>query len=96
MTDPIVAAVQMNSVADVQRNLAVAGALLAEAAEQGAVLAVLPENFAFQLLDAQHLVFRHAVLLATRANDCVHLLYLILAVHEEPVGAGSARSSRGA
>ena len=37
----------MNSVDDVPRNLAAAGALLDESAGQGAVLAVLPENFAF-------------------------------------------------
>jgi predicted amidohydrolase len=41
-----IAAIQMNSTAEVQENLAAAGALLAEAAAQGAVLAVLPENFA--------------------------------------------------
>jgi nitrilase len=37
----------MNSGADVAANLAAAGELLAQAAGQGAVLAVLPENFAF-------------------------------------------------
>ena len=47
MNDPVVAAVQMNSGADVAANLAAAGALLAQAASDGAVLAVLPENFAF-------------------------------------------------
>jgi predicted amidohydrolase len=36
----------MNSGPDVTRNLGVAGALLSEAAAAGAVLAVLPENFA--------------------------------------------------
>ena len=44
---PIVAAVQMNSGADLAANLAAAGHLLADAARRGAVLAVLPENFAF-------------------------------------------------
>lgn len=43
----IVAAIQMNSGADVGANLERAGALLAEAAARGARLAVLPENFAF-------------------------------------------------
>ena len=43
----VVAAIQMNSGADVAANLAAAGALLAQAASSGAVLAVLPENFAF-------------------------------------------------
>jgi len=42
-----VAAVQMTSGADVQANLSVAGQLLETAARAGAVLAVLPENFAF-------------------------------------------------
>lgn len=42
-----VAAVQMNSSADLEQNLALAGRLLAEAAADGCVLAVLPENFAF-------------------------------------------------
>jgi nitrilase len=42
-----VAAIQMTSTADVTRNLEVAGALLREAQQQGAVVAVLPENFAF-------------------------------------------------
>ena len=42
-----VAAVQMTSSADVDSNLAEAGALLEQARERGAVLAVLPENFAF-------------------------------------------------
>ncbi len=41
-----VAALQMNSGADVAANLELAGRLLAEAAEQGCGLAVLPENFA--------------------------------------------------
>ena len=36
----------MNSSPDVTENLGVAGTLLAEAAAGGAVLAVLPENFA--------------------------------------------------
>ena len=42
-----VAAVQMNSTADVDHNLELAGQLLAEAAQDGCVLAVLPENFPF-------------------------------------------------
>ena len=42
-----VAAVQMNSTADVDHNLELAGRLLAEAAADGCVLAVLPENFPF-------------------------------------------------
>jgi nitrilase len=42
-----VAAVQMNSVDNVGENLGLADRLLAEAAAQNCVLAVLPENFAF-------------------------------------------------
>jgi deaminated glutathione amidase len=41
-----VATIQMNSGPDVTLNLGIAGALLSEAAAAGAVLAVLPENFA--------------------------------------------------
>ncbi|HEX5048406.1 MAG TPA: carbon-nitrogen hydrolase family protein [Gammaproteobacteria bacterium] len=41
------AAVQMTSTRDVRRNLADAGELIREAAEQGAELVVLPENFSF-------------------------------------------------
>jgi predicted amidohydrolase len=41
-----VATIQMNSGPDVTQNLGVAGSLLSEAAAGGAVLAVLPENFA--------------------------------------------------
>ncbi|HEY1898354.1 MAG TPA: carbon-nitrogen hydrolase family protein [Steroidobacteraceae bacterium] len=41
-----VATIQMNSGLDVARNLGVAGQLLSDAAAAGAVLAVLPENFA--------------------------------------------------
>jgi predicted amidohydrolase len=41
-----VATIQMNSGPDVTHNIGVAGTLLAEAAAGGAVLAVLPENFA--------------------------------------------------
>ncbi|MGH8283073.1 MAG: carbon-nitrogen hydrolase family protein [Gammaproteobacteria bacterium] len=41
-----VAALQMNSVADVPTNLREAGKLMAKAAAQGAQLVVLPENFA--------------------------------------------------
>ncbi len=47
MNPPIVAAIQMNSLADVERNLATARRLLAIARERGACLAVLPENFSF-------------------------------------------------
>jgi nitrilase len=47
MSQPIVAAVQMTSVADVARNLATARRLLGEARDRGACLAVLPENFSF-------------------------------------------------
>jgi deaminated glutathione amidase len=46
-----VAALQMTSGADVRANLAVAGELLAAAADAGAKLAVLPENFAFMGLE---------------------------------------------
>src|ERR1700733_188696 len=41
-----VATIQMNSSPDVSQNLGVAGGLLGDAAAAGAVLAVLPENFA--------------------------------------------------
>ena len=41
-----VAAIQMNSGADVSQNLELAGSLLSDAADQGCKLAVLPENFA--------------------------------------------------
>lgn len=44
---PLIAAIQMTSCADVQTNLRDARALLEEAAERGAQLAALPENFAF-------------------------------------------------
>jgi len=43
----LVAAIQMTSAADVPSNLATAERLLREAHREGAVLAVLPENFAF-------------------------------------------------
>ena len=43
----IVSAVQMNSTADLGRNLEVAGKWLRAAAASAARLAVLPENFAF-------------------------------------------------
>jgi nitrilase len=45
--NPKVAVIQMNSGADLGANLRAAGALLEQAATQGASLAVLPENFAF-------------------------------------------------
>jgi len=47
MTDPVVAAVQMTSGLDVATNLATARRLVREAADAGACLVVLPENFAF-------------------------------------------------
>ena len=47
MNKPIVAALQMTSVADVARNLGTARRLLKQAREGGACLAVLPENFSF-------------------------------------------------
>lgn len=47
MNQPIVAAVQMTSVANVARNLDTARRLLQQAREGGACLAVLPENFSF-------------------------------------------------
>lgn len=48
MQEPVVAAVvQMNSQADVAKNLARADILVGEAAHRGARIIVLPENFAF-------------------------------------------------
>jgi nitrilase len=47
MSQPIVAAVQMTSLADVAKNLATARRLLVAARDRGACLAVLPENFSF-------------------------------------------------
>jgi nitrilase len=44
---PVVAALQMTSVADVARNLETAQRLVAQARSGGACLAVLPENFCF-------------------------------------------------
>ena len=53
MSGTRVAAIQMTTSADVAANLAQADRLLAEAAGQGAVVAALPENFAFMgLADA--------------------------------------------
>lgn len=53
---PIVAALQMTSVADVATNLATVERLLREAATRGACVAVLPENFALMgLRDADKL-----------------------------------------
>jgi predicted amidohydrolase len=43
----VVAATQMTSTADVERNLAIAESLVGDAASRGASLAALPENFAF-------------------------------------------------
>jgi nitrilase len=45
--NPKIAAVQMTSIDDVAANLATAERLLARAADAGATLAALPENFAF-------------------------------------------------
>jgi nitrilase len=47
MSQPIVAAVQLTSLADVGKNLDTARRLLRAARERGACLAVLPENFSF-------------------------------------------------
>src|SRR6195256_4833726 len=47
-----VAAIQMTSGHDIDVNLEVAGRFLAEAARLGAVLAALPENFAFMGLQS--------------------------------------------
>jgi nitrilase len=47
MSQPIVAALQMTSLADVGKNLETARRLLAAARDRGACLAVLPENFSF-------------------------------------------------
>ncbi|MGH8243384.1 MAG: carbon-nitrogen hydrolase family protein [Steroidobacteraceae bacterium] len=47
MSQPIVAALQMTSLANVEANLATARRLLGIAQERGACLAVLPENFSF-------------------------------------------------
>ena len=43
----VVAAAQMTSTADVERNLAIAESLIGQAVARGAALAALPENFAF-------------------------------------------------
>ncbi|MEZ5530976.1 MAG: carbon-nitrogen hydrolase family protein [Steroidobacteraceae bacterium] len=47
MSGPRVAAIQMTTGADVADNLEQAGTLIAEAADRGALVAALPENFAF-------------------------------------------------
>ncbi len=47
MSQPIVAALQMTSAADVAQNLDTAQSLIARARAGGACLAVLPENFSF-------------------------------------------------
>ena len=53
MSEVRVAAIQMTTSADVAENLAQADVLLAQAAERGAAVAALPENFAFMgLADA--------------------------------------------
>lgn len=54
-----VAAIQMNSGADVSQNLELAGDLLREAASDGCTLAVLPENFAL-MPEQGHDKARHA------------------------------------
>ena len=59
-----VAAIQMNSGADVAANLSQADRLLGNTAEDGCVLAVLPENFAFMPLRG-----RDKVLHAEQAGD---------------------------
>lgn len=57
----LVAAVQMNSTDDVAANLRAVQRLLEQAAQQGAVLAVLPENFAFMgARDTDKLAHREA------------------------------------
>ena len=56
-----VAAVQLNSQTDPQQNIQCAGELLAQAASEGAQLAVLPENFSYLgALDADRLVAAEA------------------------------------
>ena len=47
MDPTVVAAIQLSSQADVGANLDRAAALVAEAAQRGAKLVLLPENFAF-------------------------------------------------
>lgn len=47
-----IAAIQMTSGHDIDANLDAAGRFLSDAASQGAVLAALPENFAFMGLDS--------------------------------------------
>ena len=49
----LVAAIQLTSTADVEANLARAGALVREAASRGAVFCGLPENFAFMGSEAE-------------------------------------------
>ena len=48
-----VAAIQMTSGSDVEANLAAAGALIAQAATEGARLVLLPENFGLMALSAR-------------------------------------------
>jgi predicted amidohydrolase len=47
MTGPLVAAIQMTSGFDIAANLGTAARLIGEASARGAVVAVLPENYAF-------------------------------------------------
>jgi len=65
------ACIQMNSVADVAANLRRTGELLQQASEQGARLALLPENFAFMGADDAS---KHAV--AESENDSHVLAFL--------------------
>lgn len=58
-----IAAIQMTSGTDIAHNLAMAERLIAAAADQGAVLAVLPENFA---------VFDSTALLAAAEQEHAH------------------------
>lgn len=54
--NPLAAVIQMESIADTDKNLQVAADLLKQASENGAVLAVLPENFA--VFDGDQLLIR--------------------------------------
>jgi nitrilase len=93
-----IAAVQMVSTPDVERNLAAAARLLAEAARAGAQLAALPEYFCFMgLRDADKIALAEAPVagpiqdfLAAQARE--HGLWLIGGTL--PVDAGSSRRVR--
>lgn len=75
------AAVQMNSQPDLDKNLQQAGKLLERAAHKGALLAALPENFAF-LGDMQKRI-KQADTIAEKAEDFLkeqakeHQMYLL-------------------